>query len=72
MSTPTVKALVARINRKLSSKGEALRRTRPGRARHDLGEYYLLDVNLNAVLARDVDPEALAAELGMQAEGGAA
>lgn len=72
MSTPTMKALVARINRKLSPQGEALRRTRPGRARQDLGEYYRLDVKLNAVLARDVDPEALAAELGLQVEGGAA
>lgn len=64
-------ALIARINRTLAKRGEALRKSRSEREAQDFGGFYVIDVALNAVLQKDVDIDALAAELGLS-EGGAA
>ena len=60
----TIRALVQRINRKLAEDGEVLKAPRGARALQELGDYYILDINLNAVLHKDVDVEELGRELG--------
>jgi hypothetical protein len=60
------RGLIQRINRALAKQDEQLKTTRgDGRARQELGDYYLLDFELNAVTEKNVDPEALARELGV-------
>ena len=61
----TKRALVQRINRKLAASGEAIKAARGGRQRRELGDFYRLNVNRNTLVAKDVDPEALARELGV-------
>lgn len=69
----SMRALVQRINRKLAAAerergGEPKLAARLKAARGDavraLGDYYLVDVERNAVERTDVDPEALGRELG--------
>src|SRR5688572_22854055 len=43
------------LNRKLAADDEVLKATRGERAQQDLGEYYVVDVNRNAVVRKDVD-----------------
>jgi hypothetical protein len=54
------RSLVQRVNRKLAKGGEVLK---AGRGR-DAGEWYIVDLSLNAVVRHNVDVEALARELG--------
>jgi len=54
-----------RLNRKLAREGEMLKQARGKGALQDLGEYYAIDVNLNYLVAKDVDPEEWARELGV-------
>jgi hypothetical protein len=62
----TVRALIARINRKLKASDEVLKATRgEGRARQEFGDFYVLDFNRNAVMQKNVDPEQLGRELGV-------
>jgi hypothetical protein len=61
----TTRALIQRINRKLKPDLEALKVSRGERMRFDLGEYYVIDYRLNAIQRHNVDPEALARELGV-------
>jgi len=64
------RALQQRINRKLRVEDEVLRKSRPvydqGRPIYnsDLGEFYVVDVNRNFVVAGDVDLQQLGRELG--------
>lgn len=65
MTVPVSKrALIQRINRKLraDADGDSLANrvhaTRGGRARQELGEYYLLHTRQNRILEADVDLEA--------------
>lgn len=58
-------AVIQRVNRKLRHDDEQLRATRSERARTDVGDYYVVDMNRNAIILRDVDPEALARKLGV-------
>ena len=52
------RALVARINRILDKKREALRRCRAdSRGRNYLGQYYTVDLSKNFVIAKHVDIE---------------
>lgn len=60
----SARALVARINRKLRPEGYSLQRSRGAQAYIDVGAYYTVNTQLNAVAQRDVDIEALAHELG--------
>jgi hypothetical protein len=59
-----LRALLARINRKLAHEGEKMRATRSERARSEMGDYYIVDLNRNVLLAQHVDPEQLAREIG--------
>ena len=63
----TEKALYQRINRKLNADGRALKRTRGQRALIELGRYYVLDMNMNAVLYHyhNVNLEDFGRELGV-------
>ncbi len=61
-------ALLARINRQLAKEGDsgqALKATRGERARQDLGDYYILDFNMNAIMGKDIDPAELARSIGV-------
>ena len=59
-------ALISRINRALAHEGLALRKPRSERDRQELGEYYVHDLNTNCVSQKDVDPQALAQQLGVR------
>jgi hypothetical protein len=60
----TESALVSRINRALAKNGEGVRRCRrQSRWFHDLGRFYLVDVDRNAILRHDIGLEALGREL---------
>ena len=66
----TVRALEARVKRKLAADGERLGKTREGtRAHQDLGRYYIVDLSTNAVSSSFIDDlEPLAKELGLLAD----
>jgi hypothetical protein len=61
----SMRAVIQRINRKLAPDLEGLKTTRGGRARLELGDYYVIDFNRNFILHKDVDPERMARELGV-------
>lgn len=65
IDTITQNALMKRINRALAKEGERLTVTRGERWRSELGDFYVLDVNMNAVVAKHCDPEKLGRELGV-------
>jgi hypothetical protein len=52
-----VRALIQRINRRLGSDNEVLKKSRGARAQQDLGDYYVIDVSVGAVCHKDVDLE---------------
>jgi hypothetical protein len=58
------RALIARINRKLARDGQQLRVNTSNAWRQDLGNYYVLDGNINSVVSTHEDLEPLARELG--------
>jgi hypothetical protein len=58
-------ALMARINRKLAKDDEVLRASRGMQAHLDVGDFYIVDVRINGVVGKDVDPVALARKLGV-------
>ena len=60
-----VPALVQRINRALRKRGEKLRKYRGGRSWLTLGDYYIVDVRRNFVVASHIDVEELGGELGV-------
>lgn len=59
------RALIQRINRKLRDENEVVRAARGERAKQQLGDFYRLDVDRNAVVQTDVDLEELGRELGV-------
>lgn len=59
----TMRAVIARINRKLKPDLEALKISRSARLRFDVGQYYIVDYRINAIQHHNVDPEAMAREL---------
>jgi hypothetical protein len=63
----TVRALIARINRKLALHDLQLKTARGTRMRVDVGDYYVINVRFNGLMQRyrDCDPEELARELGV-------
>jgi hypothetical protein len=61
----TLRALVQRINRKLAKDGEALRATRGGRDRSELGNWYIVDLDGTFIATKDVDPEKLGRRLSV-------
>jgi hypothetical protein len=60
----TRSALIQRINRTLRKQDKLLKTTRGGEAIHDLGEFYVLDVQHNRVIDTQVDVEALGRKVG--------
>lgn len=73
MRTPNQRAILGRINRRLSRDLEAVRKC-PVRSRHyhELGEFYHIDADRNCVLCPDVDLLKLARELRVISAGEAA
>lgn len=63
MSDVTLNALIKRINRKLAHRDQQMKITRGERWRRDLGDYYVIDVRLNAIMDTHCQPEALAREI---------
>lgn len=61
--TISERALIQRINRKLKVSKLVLKKPRAG----NLGDYYLVDLSLNAVVETDVDIKKLAKELSAMA-----
>ena len=62
----SVRALMARINRKLHATDRALKKARGvGRARLDVGEFYVVSGRRNLAVSTHVDPEDLGRELGV-------
>ncbi len=59
------RALIARINRKLKPEGEKLKTLRGERWFSDLGRYYTVDENRNAVRDTHVNLEDWGRELGV-------
>ena len=64
-SPVSARALLQRIQRVLQKRDELIRTTRGGRAEIQLGEYYVVDVQRNAIVSKNVDIEALGRELGV-------
>jgi hypothetical protein len=62
-----MRALIARINRKLAGDDMQLKKTKGRRAYIDLGAYYVLNVRNNAIMYhyKDCDPEKLGREIGV-------
>jgi len=59
----SLRALIQRINRRLVQDDEMVKATRGDRWRGELGEFYRIDVNRNAIVEKDVDLEALGREM---------
>jgi hypothetical protein len=62
----TLKALTARINRKLKADGEMLKAARSVQVAASVGWYFV--VRGDAIVTRAVDPEELGRKLGVLAE----
>jgi hypothetical protein len=59
----SMRALIARINRKLAAEGEVLKAARSERAASSVGLFFI--VRGNRIASERVDPEALARKLGV-------
>jgi hypothetical protein len=59
------RAVIQRINRALLKQGEVLRASRGWRAQMDVGHYFLVDIDKNFIVRKDVDLERMAKELGV-------
>jgi hypothetical protein len=60
-----MRALIARINRKLAADDEVLRISRSKRALFDLGQYYIVNTRYNGIAGQNMDPEKLGHEMGL-------
>ena len=60
----SLRALIARVNRKLRPDDERLKTAR-GRARSSVGDHYIVNFKRNWIVSKDVDPEAVGRELGV-------
>jgi hypothetical protein len=67
LQTSHTKAQIARINRRLAKRYEKLRASRGWRKVQNLGDNYVLDSYMNAVVRTHVNLDSLAAELGVAA-----
>jgi hypothetical protein len=63
MRTVAIGALIMRINRRLNRQRRELKITRGQTARRELGNYYVLDLDQNLVVATHLDPERTGREL---------
>ncbi len=55
----SARALLQRINRRLVKDDGMVKATRGNRWRHELGDFYTVDIKRNAIIEKDVDLEAL-------------
>jgi hypothetical protein len=63
------RALLARLNRKLAADLETVKTTRDNtRARQDLGEFYVVDEQINGIVKHDIDLEDFARKRGVLAQ----
>jgi hypothetical protein len=60
-----MRALIARINRKLAAEDEVLRVSRGARQLFDLGQYYIVNTRINGITGQNMDPEGVGRELGV-------
>ena len=58
------RAAAQRINRALSKESKQLRAARGERVRQDFGDYYVVDLARNVVVAKDCDLEEIGRKLG--------
>ena len=65
MKPVSSRALIQRINRKLRSDDELLKKARPRSGWNELGDYYVVNFRMNWIAAKDVDIEELGRELGV-------
>jgi hypothetical protein len=63
LRTVTIGALIKRIKRRLNRERRDLKITRGETARRELGNYYVLDLDRDVVIATQVDPERMGREL---------
>ena len=68
MTQVSTQAVIQRINRKLRPDLEMLRATRGERMRLDVGAYHVINFRMNAIMHINVNPEAMARELGVLAD----
>jgi hypothetical protein len=61
----TSRALIQRINRKLAADGEVLKASRGMQAFLDVGDHYVLDISMNAVVRKNLDIEQFGRSLGV-------
>ena len=59
------KAVVGRINRKLTQQGQALRKSRSTQMQIQVGDFYIVDVYGNYIADQHVDIKELGRELGV-------
>jgi len=69
MKAITENAMIKRINRKLANEGQKLRKCRSNsRWRHDLGDYYIVDLATNGIVCSHVPLGDLGQELDVLTE----
>lgn len=62
-------AVISRINRRLAKKGQVLRSSRPNsRWLNDNGDFYIVDTDLNSIVAQHVCLDSLAIDEGVLAD----
>ncbi len=59
------RAIIQRINRKLKPDLEAVKVARSERMRLDVGQFYVIDYRMNAIIHHDVDLEQWGRDLGV-------
>jgi hypothetical protein len=59
------RALLARINRFLIRQDQKLIKCRSKRCRQDFGNYYVIDVKLNAINEKNIELDKLGSRLGI-------
>ena len=65
----STRAVLARVNRKLGVEGSVLRRCRQGSRNYDrLGDYYMVNLNSDAIFKVQCELEEEARELGVLGE----
>jgi hypothetical protein len=64
----SMRALIARINRKLRPDDEVLRAARGARAKQEFGGFYIINRNRELIVAHHVDPEDMGRKLNAMRE----
>jgi hypothetical protein len=62
------RALLQRINRALAKDDQIVKKTRPSKYFNELGDFYRLDTQVNGIIEKDVDLEALGRKLSVLAD----